>query len=895
MPRYETRASQFGVVGSQREATSDCVLIAEPGPLFGPEARKGNLYIVTEIDPGVAGGYDACQLVARTIRKQFYDDSSYSVTSALRKAIGAANKALYQQNFSTAQQNRAAVGISCIVVREHDLYLAQVAPTQVYLLAEGKLRALPPPPGWSGGPGDSPMLLHPRAIGSSLTVEPDFYRAVMRPGDALVACSSQLARELSRETILQLLNAPDAAYITEHLVDLCKPGVIDQAHGLALTIRPALSAAAQSAPFSRTGVAERGRVLLRTANAHVARVSAAAALLVQGRVGQARREKADRRREQDTHEDARMTVLPEERHEAPHPLPRPHPLDLGPTLDETLDQERFERRTRLGMAPPRPRSPGQPPSTFLGEGAYYPPDTERRVDLSDTPGMGRRNGPPLTPTLGERLAEPFAGISSWMSARTRRRQSMRPPPRAMPQVRRQPGLSYRRQGPPFPWLLLLLLVLLVALLVVYGRGLAVENARQQAVDDLLQAEQAVAAVRDAPDDTEAQRRLVVAEESLGKVRASGIVTATVENRQRFEAAEREFERALAAIQKLTYFSDLVEIGQHPHAAAAASFSDLVIPPPAGAITNTAGFSSIYALDANAGVLYRMPRTGGQFEPFLRPTDSFASGVTVGKVRAMAWRIDNIVAVAQNEGGPFIYYFRSGDRWNFSNMGGSEEWAQKSDRPFRLVTYDGNLYIWGAAPEQILKYASGRPGDLYDPWLKNDGNRKLDTAMDLAIDGQVYLLQLDGRVLVFALNEFVREIAPPTVTPPLVTPSGGFVITGTPDGGSIFLVDTPNERIIQIDKNTGDLIQQIRARPEGPVRLNALARLSVDDSGPRPVLYMINGGQVLRASLPDRPRPFRDTSGPGTTTTPQPSSTTQPASDGQLTEPAQPVASPTPIP
>ena len=137
MSPFETRSSQFGLVSGIRQTSSDMVLVAEPAGLFAPEARKGQLYIVAEADQDVARGRDACQLASRTIRKQFYGDSSYSVTSALRKAISAANKALYEHNFSVSPAKRAVVGVTCAVIKGSDLYIAQILPAQSYVLSAG--------------------------------------------------------------------------------------------------------------------------------------------------------------------------------------------------------------------------------------------------------------------------------------------------------------------------------------------------------------------------------------------------------------------------------------------------------------------------------------------------------------------------------------------------------------------------------------------------------------------------------------------------------------------------------------------------------------------------------------------------------------------------------------
>ena len=51
-----------------------------------------------------------------------------------------------------------------------------------------------------------------------------------------------------------------------------------------------------------------------------------------------------------------------------------------------------------------------------------------------------------------------------------------------------------------------------------------------------------------------------------------------------------------------------------HPIAGGQFSSVVSPPPQG-ITDTGGFTSIYVLDTNAGVLYRLPKTGGALQTF----------------------------------------------------------------------------------------------------------------------------------------------------------------------------------------------------------------------------------------------------------------------------------------
>jgi hypothetical protein len=879
MPPFETRSSQFGLISGIRQPNSDMLLEAAPAGLFTPESRKGQLYIVAEADQDVARGRDACQLVIHTIRKLFYDDSSFSITSALRKAISAANKALYEQNFSASPQKRAVVGVSCAVVKGNDLYIAQIQPAQAYVLAGGKLRALPSIPAWGSAP-DFPTFFKPSAIGASLSIEPEFYRAVLNVGDTLLICTSNLTRLIGPNEATRLLRAVLLEEIADGVADICAEHQITEAHGLIVGVRAALSPAAQADPLSRAGITERGRLALRRAGGWVGRITSTTALRLQGPATRAQQQRTESRLQRTHREQDRLSEMQAEPPYTTAQLPRPHPLDLGEQIDERIEQERRARRDRLGAAPLRPADTNDtPPSSFLGEGDYLASPSERRIDLSDTPSMaalGKRSNPygrpRIEPTLGERLTQPIAQLANAFTSMSRRRRLRRPPPRALPRYRRA-GLSYRRQGPPFPWIWLLVLILVIAAAVLYGINLSREIAVRQVNDSLDRAATAIAALRTA-DASSAQSKLDTAALALADVRATGALTETLESRQRYEEMQREYERALAATQKLTYFDDLTVLASHP--IVGGLFSSVVVPPPPQGITNTATFAHIYLLDGNAGVLYRMLRTGGPIEPILRPEDIIGPSV-VGKVKAQAWREDNIVAVAQSgDAGPFTFYFRNGDSWGYNTLAGSETWG-RVDEHFRAANYGGNLYIWGAgtAPDQIQKYLSGNYGQFPDPWIKDYGGQKADSVIDLAIDGNVYLLKADSHILVFEGGAFKREIVPQGVNPPQITPAS-FFVTGDPDNGAIFLIDY-NQRILEIDKQTGALIQQIRARPDSPYHLDQVTSMYVDSAGARPVLYLVNGSQILRATLPNRPRPLTEPSAPTSTGTTTPgSATTEPA-------------------
>lgn len=867
MEQFEPRSAQVGLVGGLRQERSDLVTIAEPASPFGVEARKGRLYLLVE--GGAPRSVDACQLVARTVRRGFYDDQSYSVTSSLRAAIRAANKALYELNFKLPAAQRVQVGLTCAVLRDDDLYLAQVQPAQAYTLSEGRLRALPAHPSWDPAHVSAAPFARMGGLGASLFVEPELYRSVVRAGDGVLLCSSNLAHVLARPEVDALLRQGDAVAAVERVAAIALEGRADEAHALAVAFAPALSKAAREAPLSPAGVSERSRLAARSMGGWLGGVAAA--------VTRPRRPEPAAEKPAAPRPDPIQT-MPEQPAHSPDPPARPAPLDVGESLSE-----RYERRRREVPDTAPLRRENLPPSAFLGEESYAGPNgaTTRRVDLGieevadPRPYKPRYEIRPLVDlTWGERLALPFRKVAMSVedTLRTRSRNRRAPPP-PRPITRGQ-GLSYRRTKPPFPWPLLFGLVLVLAALIFYGLTLTRQNDQELALEYFAAADVRLSAVRDAADEGTALEALDLARQAIDQVKATRNVTDTNPALWlRYQELEREYERALAAVQRVTFFDDPAVLAVHP--LPGGRFTSIVVPPALTNITDTTvleGLRYLYAVDNDErqARLYRIPRDGGTPEPYLSPGQAVGSSV-VGSVRAALWRVDQVVAVDQASGG-FGYYFRNAGSWNYSKLGASEIWALR-DR-LDVEYYDGNLYIWGALPGEVLRFNLGRYGDTPDYWLDQASLADLDlsTVVDMAVDGTIYLLRSDGSVMLFSTGQQVGEVKPEAITPPITIVRGFFVTGNSPTTGYFYIVDSQNERVIQMEKATGKIVQQVKMRADGEVQLDALAAMFVDDSGARPILYLANGGQLLRAELPAPPRPFRE---PGASGTPAPAVTPTP--------------------
>jgi hypothetical protein len=858
MQRYETHIEQVHIAGGNRLPQSDFVTLVDPGALFSPEARKGRLLIFVEPGPQVAASPAALQLVARTIRKVFYDDDTFSVTSALRTAIRAANKALYQSNVTLSPTQRVTLGLTCAVIRDNELYVAQVAPTQAFVYAEDRLRGLPVPATWNVAHSNAASFINARGLGATLFVEADFYRSPLRIGDGLLLVTSKLAPLLDRASVEALLRG-EAQRGRERIAELFVEHAITDGNSVLVQAIPALSVAAQRAPFSPNGVRERWRLLSHSTRDWFGVISGEAALALRRPANRATTEEAAPRPDP-------LTTMPVQPTHSPKPPAKPRPIELGEGLDQRYARERATRR----------REPVElPPSAFLGEDSYVPPPSApRRIDLSDTPALEASARPyraryelrPLVDmSLAERLMLPFNRLGNAADSALRRREIRRTSPPPAPRVRPQ-GLSYRKQQPPFNWLLLLGLSLVVIVLIFYGTTLMSENDEQRALEYFSAAESRIAAVRNANDDAAAIEGLEFAREAIEEVRATPAVTETnAALWLRYQTLQREYERMLAAVQRLTYFDTPEVLTTHP--APTGRFDSVVVPPATSSITDPLtldGYRYIYALDsdtANAR-LYRFLRDGGTAEAYLSPNQAVQTTVT-GPLRATTWREDQVVAIDQGPGG-FGYYFRNGGDWNYSKLGDSEIWSI-GDR-LDMETYDGNLYVWGAAADEILKYSTGRYGDSPDFWINPAAteSRDLSTVIDMAVDGDIYLLQSNGRILIYSRGSFVSELTPGDLTP-AITAVRSFYVTGEgPDNGWIFILDSLNERVIQLNKQSGDVIQQIKVRPDDSVRLNELTAIQVDDSSSKPIIYLVNGGQILRAAMPAPPRPFRELTQPTAT-------------------------------
>ena len=168
----------------------------------------------------------------------------------------------------------------------------------------------------------------------------------------------------------------------------------------------------------------------------------------------------------------------------------------------------------------------------------------------------------------------------------------------------------------------------------------------------------------------------------------------------------------------------------------------------------------------------------------------------------------------------------------------------SGKPIAVGTYEGQFYILDGTAEgsgQIWRYKP--QGDAYtsepERYFASPPQQSLERATDMAIDGHIYVLLEDGRVVKFLGGESqpfdmegipggLREVA-------------GFAVD--PDGdGSVYIADRGENRIIVLNPN-GTFRAQLRGDPA----LTSLEALAVNQGRRR--IWVLAEGRIYRATLP----------------------------------------------
>jgi hypothetical protein len=143
--KVTTIIEQFGVVnGAWRNAPHNQVAVRAPKTSY---AAKGDLFVLAEAQGQISKLEVVEKHLVALVRDAYYPATG-GITASLRRAIQAANLWLFQQNKSVSSEKQLLAGIIAVVIRDEDLFLAQVGPTALYGGLNGHVRRYPAESTW---------------------------------------------------------------------------------------------------------------------------------------------------------------------------------------------------------------------------------------------------------------------------------------------------------------------------------------------------------------------------------------------------------------------------------------------------------------------------------------------------------------------------------------------------------------------------------------------------------------------------------------------------------------------------------------------------------------------------------------------------------------------------
>jgi hypothetical protein len=161
---------------------------------------------------------------------------------------------------------------------------------------------------------------------------------------------------------------------------------------------------------------------------------------------------------------------------------------------------------------------------------------------------------------------------------------------------------------------------------------------------------------------------------------------------------------------------------------------------------------------------------------------------------------------------------------------------------RLRAYDGNLYIMDVASNQIWRYTPTSDGyanapEAYFPFPAAE----LVKAIDIAIDGNVYVIGNDGQLTKYLSGES-QPFQISGLNEPLQRPTAAAVDAVAPES-SIYIADQPAARIVQLSPD-GRFVRQFRSTDAS---FNAIDDLLVDEQNSR--LFIFSQGVLYAIQMP----------------------------------------------
>ena len=789
-PSIDPVIGTLRVAGGQRLRDATPCAVALSSPVQAVRSRQGErLFILSDLT-GPASSRLYREL--REVVAQTYWSTVGSITAALRQAAAAANRHLFQANLRSTPPDRCHGGLICAILRDKDLFVLQAGSARACFLHEGDLRSF----SYDG-------YLAP--LGMAQVADVRLHHTYVAPGDELLMASSALMEATDHTGLARVMALVGIEEVLEGLeqvgvgIDFSAMVVRWSIPGEEPAIRDTLPSFITSDMIPSEGV----RVEPPVTDSVEPRES----------ISQRWRQESLVKRKPPRTEPATVPVEPVE---FPAPGLEAAPFDSVEPLKQ-----------KVGLSGiPRPELPQLDEEIpVIRELARPKPDREPRPSLGEWVGDVARSagrggaaaGGALVGGTGTLVKRMLPGKEARRRARSSRSRVARP----VPKENRTTMIAVAIGIP-------LVLALTVAL-----------------------------AYRVFGEDARFNTLIRQAEENVSLAQSAGI---TSDIARSYWNAGLEYANAAIALRP----DDQVAAALRAQAQVALDQLDGIV-----------RLQPILLKNFGPGAIPRRLVVHGPMVFVLDPVGGWVAQLTLneaGNGLSEQGEIPGLVRKEQQiEGGAvgnlvdFVWVDPAGGRQTGGLVILEEDGALISHDPAwqgeggipqlrrsflgappelpRVVgTYDGRFYVLDTSDNQIRRYEP--VGDIYpdrpDNYFVVPPSKPMADALDMAIDGYIYVLYADGAILKFLRGEpeqFDVRGLPSDL-------SQAVALAVDPDGSSgvVYVADRGNRRVVALAPE-GDFLVQFRA----DAAFDALEALAVDEAMGR--LYAISDGHLYMAPLP----------------------------------------------
>ncbi len=204
-----TRAEQVAVVDGVRLDGVSNILVAEQVAKLPFARTRGRLYVLVEPLGDRSGWEGLCREIAQAVHDEYYE-SSGSVTAGLRRALERANSLLCDMNLAESRRAPRWAGLSAVVIKGNDVFIAQTGPALVYVIRSDVATRFPDDSPWLDmSPRQAMEEGYAAPIGLRRELSVDLFHTQLAVGDSIVLAESQVAEFLDGEEIAQTFRESD--------------------------------------------------------------------------------------------------------------------------------------------------------------------------------------------------------------------------------------------------------------------------------------------------------------------------------------------------------------------------------------------------------------------------------------------------------------------------------------------------------------------------------------------------------------------------------------------------------------------------------------------------------------------------------------------------------------